>query len=161
MKIKLIEPGYENFNGNLGPIWFEQSVSVDHVSYADVNFISTIMRIADAETGNEVGMLLDQLAGMDLPAQTITFKTMAEIQAEEAAAAAGEGVVVEVAPEQKYTVEQLEAIADKKGIAGLREIADQFDVKGTSIAKLIEGIISAQSPSVVAIADGSDAPAGE
>lgn len=155
MKIKLIEPGYENFNGNLGQIWFEGSVSVGHVSYAEANFLSTIMRIADAETGNEVGMLLDQIAELDRPATSVTYKTLADIQAEEAEGKGADSEVVADEFEHKYTVEELEAVADKSGIAGLREIADKFEVKGTSIAKLIEGIISAQSPAVEALADGS------
>ena len=42
-----------------------------------------------------------------------------------------------------YTEEQLAAIADKQGIAGLREIAEPLGVKGNSIAGLISSILKA------------------
>jgi hypothetical protein len=43
-----------------------------------------------------------------------------------------------------YTRAKLEAIADKKGIAGLRDIADKFGVKGRAISELIKEILEAQ-----------------
>lgn len=47
-------------------------------------------------------------------------------------------------PTVRYSRSDLEAIADKDGIAGLRKIADQFNVKGTSIRQLLEVIEKAQ-----------------
>jgi hypothetical protein len=43
-----------------------------------------------------------------------------------------------------HTVESLGIVADTEGIQGLRDIAETFNVKGNSIAKLIEGILTAQ-----------------
>jgi hypothetical protein len=43
-----------------------------------------------------------------------------------------------------YSREELEAIADDKGIQGLREIADPLNVKGVSIRTLLDGILKAQ-----------------
>jgi hypothetical protein len=47
-------------------------------------------------------------------------------------------------PRAVYTREELEKIADDKGIAGLREIADPMGVKDNSIMGLIKEIIQAQ-----------------
>jgi hypothetical protein len=47
-------------------------------------------------------------------------------------------------PEKVYSKEELEQIADDKGIAGLRAIADPLNVKDNSIAGLIKEIINAQ-----------------
>ena len=44
----------------------------------------------------------------------------------------------------KYTREQLEQVADEKGMAGLRRIADEFGLKGKSIPGLIEAILQKQ-----------------
>lgn len=44
----------------------------------------------------------------------------------------------------KYTERMLEKVADKEGIGGLRKIAEEFDVKSTSIAVLIRKIVNAQ-----------------
>lgn len=44
-----------------------------------------------------------------------------------------------------YTRAQLEAIADKRGINGLREIGEPLEVKGRSIPELITKILEAQA----------------
>jgi hypothetical protein len=44
-----------------------------------------------------------------------------------------------------YTQLELEALADKEGITGLREVAEAYGVKGTSIVGLISGILAASS----------------
>jgi hypothetical protein len=54
------------------------------------------------------------------------------------------GEDVQSAPKLVFTKEQLEAIADKQGITGLREIADPLEVKSQSISGLIKGILDAQ-----------------
>ena len=49
------------------------------------------------------------------------------------------------APEKpKYDRPTLESIADKEGSAGLRKIANEYNVKGRSIPELIEAIMKAQ-----------------
>lgn len=47
--------------------------------------------------------------------------------------------------EGHYSREMLERIADQKGITGLREIAAPFEIKGTAIAGLIDGILDRQA----------------
>lgn len=44
----------------------------------------------------------------------------------------------------EYTREQLEAIADKTGLKGLREIGDKMSIKGKSIPELIDRILKDQ-----------------
>lgn len=46
--------------------------------------------------------------------------------------------------EGKYTQEQLEKIADKTGLKGLREVGEKVGAKGKSIPDLIERILKAQ-----------------
>lgn len=46
------------------------------------------------------------------------------------------------AEQTSYTREHLEAIADKSGLRGLREVGDKLKVKGKSIPELIEKILS-------------------
>lgn len=44
----------------------------------------------------------------------------------------------------KYTREALEAIADKRGLKGLREIGEELGIKGKSIPELIDRILKGQ-----------------
>jgi predicted xylose isomerase-like sugar epimerase len=46
---------------------------------------------------------------------------------------------------KRYAVEDLEAIADKDGIRGLRDVGDSFGVRATSIRQMIDLIMQAQS----------------
>lgn len=50
----------------------------------------------------------------------------------------------ENAPVKVYTREDLEAVADEKGIAGLREIGDALGQKSNSVETLIDKILTAQ-----------------
>jgi hypothetical protein len=152
MKIKLVEPGYEGFTGIFGTIEFLDGVSVDHVSRSETYRLASLIRIEDAEGGPFAGIAADA-AARNATTQVVTLPTLAEVQAAEAAAkAATEAAPVVVVPEQvtpdfkAYTQAELEGIADKSGIAGLREIADPMNIKGTSVAKLIEQIVAAQTP---------------
>lgn len=45
------------------------------------------------------------------------------------------------APSVKYTVAELEAIADKQGLRGLREEANKHGIKGKSIPELIKKLM--------------------
>ena len=51
---------------------------------------------------------------------------------------------VSVPEKPKYDRPTLESIADKEGSAGLRKIANEYNVKGRSIPELIEAIMKAQ-----------------
>jgi hypothetical protein len=55
--------------------------------------------------------------------------------------------VTEVAPvfTGEVTRENLEKIADESGISGLRDIGNQYGVKASSIAKLIDDILAAST----------------
>lgn len=41
-----------------------------------------------------------------------------------------------------YTLEQLEEIADRDGLSGLRDFANQYDVRGKSIASIIKSLMA-------------------
>ena len=57
--------------------------------------------------------------------------------------------IQETAQLRLYTQEELEAVADKQGINGLRAIADPLQVKNRSIPGLIAEIVAAQQKLVV------------
>lgn len=143
MKIRLIGNGYEAFTGFFGTVEFKDGVSVHAVSPADARFFASITSIQDAETGEDPGDNALFERSFQLEAHAETLPTLAEL-----------GMTVEQAPveqkvqapaEEKYTKERLEELADKGGIAALREIGGKLDVRGTSIAKLIDGILAAQA----------------
>lgn len=150
MKIKLIEPGYENYTGYFGQVLFECSVSTHPVSESQARFLGSILRVAPVDENGQEGAALQNAANEQFQQamKNEAYLNDAPTQAELDARAAAEKKD-EVSEEPKsvgvvYTREQLEAVADKSGIKGLREIADTLNVKGSDIKKLIKLILDAQ-----------------
>lgn len=152
MKIKIIEKGWEGYNGPLGTIHFENGVSTNPFSHAEGLRIGANIQVVEVDDeGNELGGV-----GLGHEFQTIVKMGIETIpllptDAERAASAVLEPIVEEetkpvIEGDAKvHTREELEAIADAKGIKGLREIADPLGAKSNSIPALIDAIIEAQA----------------
>jgi hypothetical protein len=140
MKIRLVPPEYANFNGHFGPTLFTDGVSED-ISAATFRTLSALVTVEIVEGEWQA----DYDAMREVAATTERYPTLAELQAQEAAQDAVPQVAADATqPGQVYTVEELEAIADAKGIAGLREVGEVVGVRANSISKLISGILAAQ-----------------
>ena len=147
MKIKLVEPGWETFSDYLGFVLFKDGESVEDVSPAEAARLASIVRIETLEGRNPspAQMILDNWSGPMIVATTDTA---------DAAKAA--------APVKSWTQEELSAIADEKGIKGLREIGDDLGLKGTGIADLIAKIVEAtKGVAAVESASAQETPAAE
>ena len=149
MKIKIDEAGYENFTSFLGVTEFVDGVSVNDVLPRQINLLAAIVRIVDAKTGVQYGPGYEFDAVKDLKA--VTEDVLLLTEAGQASAAKAEQARLEELKQAQadeangmkkisYTQADLEDVADKHGIAGLREIAEPLGIKGTSVAKLIEEI---------------------
>ena len=149
MKIKIDEVGYEHFTSFLGVTEFVDGVSVNDVLPRQINLLAAIVRIVDAETGVQYGPGYEFDAVKDLKA--VTEDVLLLTEAGQASAAKAEQARLEELKQAQadeangmkkisYTQADLEDVADKHGIAGLREIAEPLGIKGTSVAKLIEEI---------------------
>lgn len=169
MHIKLVEPGFGSYTGLLGDIAFTDGVSDESLSRSQIDRIASSIRVETFE-GEAVGSANDLLdrshtAELTPPLETLSqeierkeaekteevLNELAELHAGEDGEPSGIANANDEAPAQgssddvvEHTAESLGAIADKSGIAGLREIAEQFDVKGKSVAQLIDGILAAQ-----------------
>lgn len=136
MKIRIDEVGYEHFTGQLGLVQFVDGVSVNEVSVGELNRMSAIIRVVDVITDKEVGTLADY-------GQTsqVEFK----VEGTEEVVAKFVETNEEIPSTTIYTKAELEALADKEGITGLREVADTMNIKGTSITGLINGILGSSN----------------
>lgn len=141
MKIKIIEEGYGAFTGFFGTVEFIDGVSVD-VTKQEARLMSAVIRVVDADTGKEIGALADFANNQETTVNVATLPTLEELEKSGQVQPKAEEAVKKETP--AFSKEDLEAIADKGGISALRKVADQFDVRGTSINKLITGILLAQ-----------------
>lgn len=134
MKVRIIEPGWAGYTGPVAGIHFEDGVSVE-IDGRQAFQIASILRAEGTEDEDIVAAANEQMArvveavsqdcevGVDVP----------KVDGVEQAP---------VVPAGFYSREDLERIADASGISGIREIADPLGVKGTSIVKLIDGILA-------------------
>jgi len=140
MKLRLTQAGFESYTGQMGVVWFENGLSVTDVSPIDAIRISAAIG-ADWEDGTAANVGDMYLNNMNVPAHV----GMADRTSPEAPQQSPEQTPQSEAPTTVYTEEELAKIADQKGIAGLREIADPLGVKGTSIVGLIAEILKKQA----------------
>lgn len=139
MKLRLKQAGFETYSGQMGVIFFEKGLSTTDVLPVDAVRISAVMQCEweSGETSNVAQRLLDRA---DEPAPILENNTGIEVPEVEKA----EPQEPEQTDEQRvveFTEEELAAIADAKGIAGLRELAEPFGIKGNSIRGLIDALV--------------------
>ena len=128
MKLKLTAVGYENFTGLFGTIEYVDGLSVSDVMPQTAKRVACVISV-EWEDGTKVGVADALIANQNMPAPN---ETATVIPPEPST----------VAVESKaWTEEELGALADEQGIAGLREIAAPLGIKGNSIAALIKGIV--------------------
>lgn len=163
MKLKLTGAGFENYTGQMGVVFFENGLSKYDVMPNDaIRIASTIGAVW--ENGDPANLGAIHTQNLMTPAPDIRQQSGLELlhsitghahlnadqvqQYSDQVASLTTGVEKQESTakkaEPKYTQEALEKIADESGIAGLREIAAEFDVKGNSIATLIKAIMNAQ-----------------
>lgn len=140
MKVKLVEPGWERYTGQFGIYWFVDGVSTTDMSKHDAARIAAVMRI-ETEDGHNPSVAQSLVDNINTPAPHFTSNVM---QPEAPKDPEQPKVEPDKAPEQPaqkvWTEEELAAVADAKGIKGLREIAEPMGIKGTSIKELIREI---------------------
>lgn len=149
MKIRLKQKGFENYTGQMGAILFKDGVSVRDVSEFDKRRLAGVMYIVD-ENGVQVSTRQDAsdavaVVGRDTKEQAPIVERVGGDDSEMPVFTHPEKKATKAEPKKvetsvRYTKAELEAIADEKGINGLREIASPLGIKATSIRKLIEEI---------------------
>lgn len=135
MKLRLTQKGFEHYNGQMGVIWFVDGLSTADVTNNDARRMSASMLCEweDGTSANVAQALLD-----NAETKAPMFKVGAE---QHDADAANKAEVAQLGSDKpktsKWAREELEKIADEKGIKGLRAIADPLGIKGASIRELI------------------------
>lgn len=138
-KIRLLESQFREYTGPLCGVMFENGLSVSELSFIDQRRICASMR---AETVDGVNVSISGAYGDNYSLDSGEAKR-SEISAPEVN-------IIETKTQETqskvavYTREELEAVADSEGIAGLRVIGNSLGVKAKNIDKMISAIMSAQ-----------------
>lgn len=134
MKLRLTQPGWESYSGQMGVIQFKDGVSVGDVLEIDAVRVSAVM-LCEWEDGSTSSVTKRLLEEADTPAPDL--ESLKQKEAEKAAAAQPKK------EKPKFTEAELEKVADEKGITGLRELAEPFGIKSNSIRGLIDALVKA------------------
>ena len=136
-RLRLVGRGMHNYNGDIGGIAFEEGVSVHPVGWLDAQRIGSVMLVEDADIpGYQVNPAAEMQRIRGTPA------TDPQVQAVGKAVVVN-GEITQIA--SRYTLAELEVIADEKGLQGLRDIGAQWGIGARSIRDLINRILSAQA----------------
>lgn len=161
MQVKITDPGFAGFTGHFGTVWFEDGVS-EQISSAEAERLGCIVKCETLEGHNpsatqrmvdiqqkNLDELLAQGKGVVAADRAVEQKPEqveqpAGGQAEQVnqSVAKTEGAAVTAGGKPTFTREQLEELADKEGIAGLRNIGSQYGVKGRSIVEIIDELVA-------------------
>lgn len=146
MKLKITQKGFENYSGQMGAILFKDGVSVYDVNENAAYRLSALFGV-EWDTGESV-KITRNAAVMSAPIGRETFLVATDGKPEEVRGNDGRTTYVDsdltdapIKVTRRYSIAELEAIADEHGIKGLRDIAGPLGIKGTSINALIDEIM--------------------
>lgn len=140
-RIRITEPGWATYTDQLYGVKFTNGLSDEMVPPSVINQIGTLIRVEGVDDAHQLGAAVELVA-----AQNAEAPVVAELPRQTGKEAKKAKEPTKPAtPVPTYTRVELEAIADKNGIAGLRDIANHYGIKGRGIVELIDEIISAQS----------------
>lgn len=141
MTLKITQRGWENYNGNLFGVEFVNSESVGGYSHRQAGQIAALIQIEDENGKNP--SVSQQI--IDMKHTPMDQDMVRDMQTGELTTGAKINAAIE-AKAKVWTVEELNEIADTKGINGVREVAEPLGVRGREIAALISGILKTNGP---------------
>lgn len=155
MQIRLTYPGFAGFTGYFGNIKFEDGVS-EHISSVEAERLGCIVACETLEGENPSATQrmvdvrnkdLNDLHGTGHEVSNLGAQEQNQVQTENQVDAQSEGQGESVnssaeKPKFDFTREDLEALADAEGIAGLRNLGSQHGIKGRSIVEIIEELLA-------------------
>lgn len=145
MKLRLKQPGFETYTGQMGTVFFDNGTSTKDVGHLDAVRIAAqfLCEWEDGSTASVAQSILDH-------AHATTHTIPTAMNADQALAAQSNGTTAQAAAERPdtartYTEQELADLADTDGIKALRAIAEPLGVKGSSISDLIKAILAKQA----------------
>lgn len=148
MFVKINQAGWEGYTGDLGCVPFVDAVSTRSMERHEALALGANISIVEiGSDGSELGPISP--SHELLLVSQMNAEVVEELPREVEAIVEPEHQADDKAPEPValplFIEAELKAIADEKGIAGLRDIASKLDVRDTSVRGLIAKILHAQA----------------
>jgi hypothetical protein len=139
-RVKIVQPGFETYNGIIEGAQFNEGSSIESLSQFSAERIGAFMKVVNADNedeplglgyrmANAKGSGVEPRAPLERIVRTKTGKTK-------------EAPKKSKLISYEFTKDELELVADKDGIQGLRKVADQYEVRGRSISEIISSLMA-------------------
>ncbi len=163
-RLKIVQSGWETYTSWLNGVEFVNGLSTTEVPRYIADRIGGTISVVEVDAegveANTVNPAERMIGGQTISAPVVDEMrqpSLDEVKAEMLKAAEDAGVTPASA---FYSRAALEEIADRKGLKGLREIAQPWNVRDRSIPALITEILAAQGKYIKRIEDaGGERPA--
>lgn len=158
MKLRLTQPGFTRYTGQMGVIQFEDGLSTTDVLPIDAIRMAAVMLCLweDGSSPSIAQSILDNAdtaapmfekaeptpASASAPESTTDAKPECQLDTQSGTQSDQQSGQQSEPPAVTYTEDQLAAIADKEGIKGLRVIGDALGIKANSIKDMIAAILA-------------------
>ncbi|MCU6236772.1 hypothetical protein KWH75_06780 [Morganella morganii] len=133
-KVRLLESAFAGYTGVMSGVMFKDGVSLSEIPFIDQQRICSVMK-AETIDGKNV-------SGAAALSESRNVSAKDAVAAEKAAAPVVTMERESDSVEVRYTRAELEALADKGGIAALRNVGNEHGVREKSIEAMIEGILN-------------------
>lgn len=138
-KLVIKESGWAGFTGPLFGIEFVNGESVTQYTQMQMRQVSAMISVQTVDGHNpSVTQQMVDTQNTPMDRDMVRNEQTGELTT-------GAAMAEAIKPRRIWTVEELNAVADDKGISGIREIADPLNVHGREIAALIVAIMKSQA----------------
>jgi hypothetical protein len=145
-RLRLVQKGYENYSGPIGAYEFVEGVSVELIPLNARDRLSAAFQMAEIdEDGAEMPSGVAERLVRDRANRVEPTAPLVRMNEEDKRVENIRVVLGAEALRPLYTEAVLEKVAKDKGIAGVRVLAETWDVRSKSIPDLIGMILNAQS----------------
>jgi hypothetical protein len=149
MKLKVATDRMKGYTGVLGPVRFTDGVSDEYLPRHIRDRMAAAMPFLEVDqNGNEQPAGAQNRSLREAGVQLSVGPLKRQSEADKSAEVATNAILVAKVP-VVMTKEELEAVAEKDGIKGLREIGKKWAVKHRNISVLIDMILDAQDKAVI------------
>lgn len=135
-RLRIIEKGLADYTGPIGAHTFVNGVSEYPIGWHEANRIGSAMQVEDADEPGYRVSPAEQLSRMrNTPSDDPSVQAVGK-------SVSVNGEVRQAA--ELYSRDDLEKIADERGLAGLRDIATPLGIQARSIHDMIKRIVEVQ-----------------
>jgi hypothetical protein len=149
--VKVVAKGWTGYTGLIGVVRFKNGISDEPLSRPMIDRLSAVVRMVECTSKGEeisgagIAHRLVNDTAQRAPVRRSLMRQSEAAKADEEAKRLDKKPRKQASERRIHTEAELDEIIQKDGIKGLREVADQWGLKGRRLDELLANVISAQN----------------